>query len=334
MYAEYGDPIKVLSKKEVQLKDPKSNEVVVQMLAAPINPADINTIQGVYGVKPQLPAVGGNEGVGNIIKVGGNVKDLAPGDKVIPLGGATGSWRTHAIWSREDVLKIPKSTPVVAAATITVNPCTAYRMLKDFVDLRPGDTVIQNGSNSAVGQAVIQLARIWGLRTVNVIRSRPNLSEVVDYLKGLGATHVLTEEELRSKSTMEELFSTIPKPTLALNCVGGKSATELMRMLDYKGVHVTYGGMSMQPVTVPTGQLIFKDIRIRGYWMSHWHKEQGDSEPKQRMFDELCRMAEKGQFKPPPVNQVPIERFEEAIRQATEHSTGKKQLLIMDGPVS
>jgi len=331
MYSEFGDPSKVLSKREIELKEPQANEVSVKMLAAPINPADINTIQGVYGIKPPLPAVGGNEGVGEVTKVGDNVKDLVPGDRVILFGGATGSWRTNGVWNRDTLIKIPKATPVVSAATITVNCCTAYRMLQDFVSLKPGDTVIQNGANSAVGQAVMQIAKLWGIQTVNVIRSRPNLAEVVDWLKGLGATHVLTEEELRSKATQETLFSSVPKPKLALNCVGGKNATELMRTLAYRGIHVTYGGMSMQPVTVPTGQLIFKDIRIMGFWMTNWHKQQGNNnEVRQKMFDDLCVMAQKGELKPPPMNKVPIEKFEEAISQATEKSTGKKQLLVMD----
>jgi trans-2-enoyl-CoA reductase len=70
-------------------------------------------------------------------------------------------------------------------------------MLKDFVTLQSGDTVIQNGANSAVGQNVIQMCKAWGINSVNVVRKRDNINELKDYLTGLGATHVLTEEELR-----------------------------------------------------------------------------------------------------------------------------------------
>lgn len=61
---------------------------------------------------------------------------------------------------------------------LNVNPCTAYRMLKDFVPLKPGDTVIQNGGNSAVGQMVIQLCKLWNYKSVNVVRDRPNIQEL------------------------------------------------------------------------------------------------------------------------------------------------------------
>jgi len=80
---------------------------------------------------------------------------------------------------------------------MTVNPCTAYRMLRDFVNLSKGSTVIQNGANSAAGQSVIQLCRAWGITTVNVVRNRDNIDELKDFLTNLGASYVLTEEELR-----------------------------------------------------------------------------------------------------------------------------------------
>ena len=56
------------------------------------------------------------------------------------------------------------------ASTLTINPATAYCLLHEFVKLQPGDVVIQNGGSSMVGQAVIQMARDMGLRTINISR--------------------------------------------------------------------------------------------------------------------------------------------------------------------
>lgn len=81
-------------------------------------------------------------------------------------------------------------------AGITSNPTTAYRMLKDYVKLSPGEAFIQNGGNSAVGQSAIQIASAWGLKSVNVVRDRPDLPALKDYLTNLGADYVLTEQEL------------------------------------------------------------------------------------------------------------------------------------------
>lgn len=166
------------------------------MLAAPINPADINTIQGVYPVKPEFPAIPGNEGVAEIIAVGDEVSNLKIGDWVVPATNAWGTWRTHALCSEKELQKIASGLDVVSAATMSVNPCTAYRMLKDFVELEPGDVVIQNGANSACGQNVIQLCKHWGFKSVNIVRNRDNIDELKKKLSELGADFVFTEEEL------------------------------------------------------------------------------------------------------------------------------------------
>ncbi|KAF6345057.1 mitochondrial trans-2-enoyl-CoA reductase [Rhinolophus ferrumequinum] len=242
------------------------------MLAAPINPSDINMIQGNYGLLPKLPAVGGNEGVGQVVAVGSSVTGLKPGDWVIPANAGLGTWRAEAVFSEEALMAVPSDIPLQSAATLGVNPCTAYRMLMDFEQLRPGDSVIQNASNSGVGQAVIQIAAALGLRTINVVRDRPELQKLTDRLKNLGAEHVITEEELR-KPEMKNFFKDVPQPRLALNCVGGKSSTELLRHLAPGGTMVTYGGMAKQPVTAPVSLLIFKDLKLRGFWMSQWKKD-------------------------------------------------------------
>lgn len=175
----------------------------MKWLLSPINPADINTIQGKYPSRPPLPAVPGNEGVGEIIALGCNVQNLYVGDKVVPNGPNFGTWRTQANYNYKDVskvcssrlnhpviylvccichvclvLQVPSHLNLVEASMLNVNPCTAYRMLKDFVPLMPGDTVIQNGGNSAVGQLVIQLCNLWNFKSVNIVRDRPNIQEL------------------------------------------------------------------------------------------------------------------------------------------------------------
>ncbi|GFT90673.1 enoyl-[acyl-carrier-protein] reductase, mitochondrial [Nephila pilipes] len=162
-----------------------------------------------------------------IIK-GSSVKDLKVGSWVIPTA-EDGTWRTYGVYSEEKLLKIDETLPLVSAATIYVNPCTAYRMLKDFEDLQEGSCVIQNGANSAVGQAVIQIAKHFKINTINVIRDRPNVESLKSYLTSLGATHVVVENELRNP-----LMADILK---AFKCSAklcrGKSAAELMRhMMD------------------------------------------------------------------------------------------------------
>ncbi|XP_023023589.1 enoyl-[acyl-carrier-protein] reductase, mitochondrial [Leptinotarsa decemlineata] len=327
MYSEYGDPLKVVNKESEEISKPKNDQVLVKMLAAPVNPADINTIQGKYPSKPSLPAVPGNEGVAEVVEVGSNVTELEVGDHVVPTTNNLGTWRTHLILSQDCFLKVPKELGLVEAATLTVNPCTAYRMLKDFTNLRPGNTVIQNGANSACGQNVIQICHSWGVRSVNIVRNRPNLQELRDFLTKLGATYVLTEEELRTT----DIFKTnkIEKPKLGLNCVGGQSALELVRHLDRSSPLVTYGGMSREPVSVPTSALIFKDIQIRGFWMTHWTKTNANSLERIKMFEELITLMTNNELRGPSHKMVSFDDYREALMNTmtVKGMIGKKFIL-------
>ncbi|KAB0792978.1 hypothetical protein PPYR_12601 [Photinus pyralis] len=312
MYTEYGDPMKVLRKHNEEINDNvKPDEVLVRMLAAPINPADINTIEGKYPSKPVLPAIGGGEGVAEVIDVGCEVRNFAVGDRIVPLKPGMGTWRTHAALSHNFVYKVPKNLGIVEAATLTVNPCTAYRMLRDFTSLKPGDCVIQNGANSACGQYVIQICRVWGLSTVNIVRDRENVDELKRSLLDLGGTHVVTESELRKTNLFKS--KECPWPKLGLNCVGGQSALELMRNLAPGGTMVTYGGMSKEPVTVPTSALIFKDIKAVGFWMTRWTNEHFDSEDRSEMLEELVTMMTKGEIHGPAFQMVNFKEYERAL---------------------
>ncbi|KAK7865851.1 hypothetical protein R5R35_003969 [Gryllus longicercus] len=310
VYPDYGDPAKMLKEQEIELKEPEDNEVMVRMLAAPVNPADINTVQGFYPLKPPLPAVGGNEGVGEVVAAGGAVKALRVGDRVVPRHKGWGTWCTHVLCPEDHLTKVSMELGIAEAATLTVNPCSAYTMLKDYVDLKPGDTVIQNAGNSACAQYVIQLCKIWGLRTINIVRNRPNIDELKKFLTDLGATYVVTEEETKNL----DLFKSgkEPKPKLALNAVGGKNALDMLRHVDNGGYMLTYGGMSHRPVSIPTSSLIFKDIQCIGFWMLYANQRHSPEE-SERMYNELIKLMVSGQLKAPHHTFMPFTHFQEAL---------------------
>lgn len=265
-------------------------------------------------MKPEFPAIPGNEFVAEVIEVGSSVKNLKPGDRIVPFKTGIGTWRSHGIFNESDVQKIPNDIPLPEACTVTVNPCTAYRMIKDFVDLKPGDTVIQNGANSACGQAAIQICKAIGLKNVGIVRDRPDLDKLVSYLKELGADEILTEEQCRSTKIFKS--NQLPKPKLALNCVGGKNALEMCKHLDDAGVMVTYGGMSREPVLVPTSSLIFKDMAFRGFWMTRWKEQKGRSCETETMFNEIFAMIQNGQLKAPKHQLVNFEDYQSALENA------------------
>ncbi|CAL1610331.1 unnamed protein product [Knipowitschia caucasica] len=328
-YNKHGEPAQVIHLVDVDYGPVGAKEVLVKILAAPVNPSDVNMIQGTYAILPDLPATGGNEGVGEVSEVGCGVTSLKPGDWVIPKDAGLGTWRTAAVFSEDDVVSLPNDLPLLAAATLGVNPCTAYRMLADFEDLKPGDTVIQNAANSGVGQAVIQIAAARGISTINVIRDRPEFTQLSDRLKAIGATRVIKEEALR-KPDMKELFKTCPRPKLALNGVGGKSATELLRHLQVGGSMVTYGGMAKQPVTIPVSALIFKDVKVRGFWVTQWKRNQShDGRAFRSMIDDLCSLIKQKKLAAPACNEVHFEEYIKALNAAMQPFTSSKNVLIM-----
>jgi len=215
---------------------------------------------------------------------------------VIPAGPGFGTWRTAAVAPENQFLKVSHDLPVPYAAAISVNPTTAYRLLHDFAQLKPGDVVIQNAANSMVGQCVIQLAKTMGITTVNIVRSpRLEFDETVSHLQGIGGD-IVVGSDYAATHQFKKLLSDLPPPKLALNGVGGESATELARNLGQGGLMVTYGGMSKRPVSIPTSLFIFRDITLRGFWLTRWVSEHSMEERK-AVLDELTSLVKQGKLK-------------------------------------
>lgn len=329
VYRTHGDPSQVIQLETLKLPVLEAKSVLVKMLAAPINPADINMIQGTYAILPDFPAVGGNEGVGQVLEVGSQVQTVKVGDWVIPRDAGLGTWRTAAVFSEDDLVTVPSDISLLSAASLGVNPCTAFRMLSDFESLMPGDTVIQNAANSGVGQAVIQIAAAKGIHTISVVRDRPDLQQLTDRLKAMGATYVIKEETLR-KPEMKDIFKVCSRPKLALNGVGGKSATELLRHLQTGRTMVTYGGMAKQPVTVPVSALIFKDVKVLGFWVTQWKRDhKHDGEALRVMLEELCTLIRAGKLSVPSCTEVSMKDFHKALDNAMKPYISSKQILVM-----
>lgn len=193
------------------------------------------------------------------------------------------------------------------------------------LEVGSGEWFIQNGANSGVGRAAIQLGRLWGLRSINVVRERPTEEETAklrEELTALGADVVVTESEFLSREWRDQLAEITrqgrEKISLGLNCVGGKNATAVARSLDENATLVTYGGMSKQPLMLPIGLLIFKNIRFQGFWLTLWNKS--DIAGRGHMIEDILNMTREGKFKDTPVEEVPWEweTEEETLRSAAQ----------------
>eukprot|EP00817_Percolomonadidae_sp_ATCC50343_P000742 CAMPEP_0117424840 /NCGR_PEP_ID=MMETSP0758-20121206/5198_1 /TAXON_ID=63605 /ORGANISM="Percolomonas cosmopolitus, Strain AE-1 (ATCC 50343)" /LENGTH=312 /DNA_ID=CAMNT_0005208899 /DNA_START=159 /DNA_END=1097 /DNA_ORIENTATION=+ len=266
------------------------------MLRAPISTADLNMIQGTYGILPAtLPAVGGNEGVGIITEVGSEVQKFNLHDRVIAARPLVGTWQEEVICSPESLMEVDTEISLENASVIGGGPQTAYRMLEDFVNLQPGDTVIQNCSNSMVGQSVIQIAKQKGLRVISIIRTpRTDQRELTEHLKQMGS-EIVVSDEYAATSKFKKLISDLPAPKLALNGAGGDTVRSMSNVMAKGGVVVTYGGMSRLPVVVGTGSMIFSDIQYAGYWNTRWIANNTE-EDRRIMLDDIATMIKKKQL--------------------------------------
>jgi trans-2-enoyl-CoA reductase len=286
------------------------------MRAAHLNPADVNAIEGKYPVRPALPATPGMEGAGRVVELGANVREIAIGDQVI-LPHNFGTWREACAVKAEKLVIAPAEIEPVQAAMLKVNPITAWRMLHDFVSLGRGDWFIQNAANSAAGRAAIQIGRELGLRSVNVVR-RP---ELIVELREEGADVVLLDDD----NLRDEVAATTERAPirLALNAVGGESATRIAKTLAPRATMVTYGAMSLQPLTIPNGMLIFKELRFTGFWVNKWY-DGASAEERRQTFAPLFEMAKRGLLRTKVEKTYSLGEADLAIRHAMQNKRAGK----------
>jgi len=319
VYETHGNPADVLRVESRRWPTPAEGEAVVEMRAAPINPADLNQIEGKYPIRPELPATPGFEGAGVVVDLGAKVTNVAVGDLVI-LPHNVGTWRDAVAVKADEMVVVPAGIEPVHAAMLKINPMTAWRLLHDYVDLRKGDWLIQNAANSAAGRAVIQIAHELGYKTVNVVRR----AELIDELRTEGGDLVLVDgENLRDE--VKDATSGAPI-RLGLNAVGGESALRLANCLAPGSTLVTFGAMSLQPLKIPNGLLIFKDLRFRGIWINKWY-DNATKEQRMEAFRPLLEMAKRGLLKTKVEKAYPLSEAKVAVAHAAQGKRGGKIIL-------
>jgi mitochondrial enoyl-[acyl-carrier protein] reductase / trans-2-enoyl-CoA reductase len=316
VYDTHGNPADVLRVESRPWPTPGAGEAAVKMHAAPINPADLNQIEGKYPVRAELPATPGFEGAGVVVDLGADVTTVAVGDLVI-LPHNVGTWRDAVAVKAEDLVVVPAGIEPANAAMLKINPMTAWRLLHDYVELQKGDWLIQNAANSAAGRAVIQIAHELSYKTVNVVRR----VELIDELRAEGGDVVLVDgENLRE----EVKNATGGAPIhLGLNAVGGESALRLANCLAPESTLVTFGAMSLQPLKIPNGLLIFKDLRFRGIWINKWY-DNATKEQRMGAFRPLFEMAKRGLLKTKVEKAYPLSEAKTAVAHAAQGKRGGK----------
>ena len=320
-YSERG-PVPQASITAVEFTPPplQQGQALIKVLAAPINPSDVLTLTGAYGMLPPLPAIGGNEGVGVVAELGPGTTAPAVGQTVLlPVGG--GTWATHMVAEAGKLMPLPNGVDPLQLAMMTVNPPTAHLMLQEFVDLQAGEYVIQNAANSGVGEYLIQLAKIRGLKTVNIVRRDSAVAAVT----AMGGDVVLVDGAGLAKRVAEVTDNA--KIRLAIDAVGGKSTDNLANCLTQGGVLVNYGMMSGEPCVVSPSSFVFRDVTLRGFWLALWFRK-ATQQQQITVFGELAKLIATGKIKARVQATFDVSQIKQAIAVAAAGERDGKILIV------
>jgi NADPH:quinone reductase len=318
-FESFGDPITTLQLQEIPAPDPGPGEVRLRMRMRPINPSDLLQVQGVYGRKAEVPATAGLEGLGVIEALGEGVVDFKVGQRVVPLG-AQGTWADQLITPAGNLVAIPDGLSDEAAAQLIVNPLTAWIMAVEELQLGPGQWLLQTAAGSIVGRCLIQLAKLRGFKTLNLVR-RPE--QIMELLAMGGDAVVCTADE----SWPAQAARLLPKGAhAAVDAVGGKIGGELIPLLRPGSTLLVYGALSMEPLQLPGGQLIFRVATVKGFWLTDW-KMRTPKPERDRVLKDLIQAMLQDQITPPVEAIYPLEHFREAIAHANRPGRGGKVLL-------
>ncbi len=317
------DVIEAVSFEQPELKE---GQVLLEMLAAPINPSDVLTLTGQYGILPPLPAIGGNEGVAKVVEHGLNVSSPDIGQTVlIPI--SLGSWSSHIVADAKALISLPNGVDPIQMSMITINPPTASLMLSEFVDLQKGDWVIQNAANSGVGSYLIKLAKLRGFRTVNVVRRE----SLIEPLLTAGADVVLVDGIIDGLNLAKRVKAATNSADikLGIDAVGGNATDRLGETLCDGATLVNYGAMSGEPCSIAPTLIIFKDITVRGFWLAKWFKTSTPEQQKE-VFGTIIGLIVTGKLSAPIHATYPIKDIKQAVAEAASGKRNGKVVMVKE----
>lgn len=285
-----------------------AGQALVAVLAAPINPSDVLTLTGQYGILPPLPAVGGSEGVGRVVELGPDTQGPAVGQTVL-LPAGSGTWATHVVVPAARLIPLPNDADPKQLAMLTVNPPTASLLLSEFADLKAGDWVIQNSANSGVGSYVVQLARLRGLKTASVVRRE----SAVEGVRAQGGDVVLVDGDDLAERVKAATGGAAIK--LGIDAVGGTATMRLAASLAEGATIVNYGALSGEPCIVSPRELVFRDVTLKGFWLARWFRT--TPQPQQlALLTQLAGLIAAGKVSAPVQATYDVAQIKEAVAAA------------------
>lgn len=288
---QFGDPSQVVHAGERPVPQPGPGEVRVQLLLSPIHNHDLAIVRGVYGYRPPLPAVPGTEALGRVDALGDGVHGLHVGQRVA-TASVQSAWSEYFIAPAGKLVPVPESLSEEAACQLLAMPLSALMLLEDM-KLQPGQWVVQNAANGAVGKALAALATARGVHVLNLVRRNAALAD----LEAEGIANGVSTERPDWKEKAKALIGT-GAVVRAIDSIGGEGPKPLMELLSDGGELISFGSLTFKPLVIAAEHLIFKQTTVKGYWAS---KRLAATPPAElaRMIGELATLAARGVLRLP-----------------------------------
>lgn len=283
IHHHFGEPVEVLEAADMPQPEPKAGEVRIQMILSPMHNHDVWTVRGSYGYKPTLPAIGGSEAVGVIDALGEGVQGVSVGQRVA-VAGIHGSWAEYFIAPAHGVVPLTDAIDDETAAQLIGMPISAL-MLLDFIDLPADSWLIQNTANGAVGKTVAMIAKARSQKVIHLVRRTDAVAE----MQALGIQNVVATDQADWKKQVKAIHA--DQPLIAgVDSIGGQASGEMLALLSENSLLVSFGSMTGETMQISSGDLIFKQVTVKGFWASVVNK-QLSAERKKALIVELLTLA-------------------------------------------
>ena len=313
-------PQEVIDAVEFDAPPLQAGQALLEVVAAPINPSDLLTLTGEYGDLPPLPAIAGREGVGRIAELGPDAGELAVGQLVL-LPRGSGTWSTHVVAVAAQLRPLPNEAGPLQLSMMTINPPTAALLLSEFVSLQPGEWVIQNAANSAVGLYLVQLARYRGYRTVNVVRRE----DAAALVRETGGDVVLLDGHDLARRVAAAIDGA--QIRLGIDAVAGAATGHLADCLCESATLVSYGRMSGERCGVQPDALVFRDLTLRGFWLARWF-QRAPEERRRAIVGEIAGLIATGKLHAPIQATYDVSEIKDAVAAAAGDGRSGKILIV------
>ena len=190
------------------------------------------------------------------------------------------------------LVPLPDAIDDATAAQLVAMPLSALLLL-ETLQVEPGQWIVQNAANGAVGKALAMLAQARGVRVLNLVRREAGIAEMAAV--GIGDTVCTAQDGWKARA--RELLDG-QRPKAAVDSVGGEASAVLLGLLGEGGLLVSFGSMTGQPMQLPSGELIFKQATVKGFWGIPASKALAAAD-RQRLMGELLRRAAAGELQLP-----------------------------------